>query len=121
MSARDSDDGRDRRKHARGPAPVAATLLIGAPVPVARVVDVSIGGMLLELPMGIDPPRLGTSGTAQLTRGPSILVRHARVVRVRWLGRDKGKVMPPAVALVFDDADLEAARRWERMIWTQPS
>ena len=84
------DDGRDRRRHARGPAPVAATLVIappwGAAVPVSRVVDVSIGGVLLELPMGIQPPPLGASGTAQLTRGPSILERHARVVRVRWRG-----------------------------------
>ncbi len=120
MSERASDDGRDRRRHVRGPAPVAATLVIGEPVPVARVVDVSIGGVLLELPMGIEPPRLGAAGTAQLTRGPSILERHARVVRVRWLGRDKGRVMSPAVALVFDDADLEAAGRWERMIWSQP-
>jgi hypothetical protein len=116
----DDGDGRDRRRHARGPAPVAATLIIGSAVPVARVIDVSIGGVLLELPMGIEPPRLGASGTAQLTRGPSILERHARVVRVRWRGREKGKQLPPAVALAFDDADLEAARRWERMIWTQP-
>lgn len=117
------DEGRDRRKHVRGSAPVAAALVVGGAgaVPVARVVDVSIGGLLLELPMGIEPPALGASGTAQLTRGSSILERHARVVRVRWLGRDKGKVMPPAVALAFDDADLDAARRWERMIWTAGS
>lgn len=126
MSTR--DEGRDRRKYARGPAPVSATLVMsrasdarapmntGIPVPIARVIDVSAGGVLLELPMGIEPPALHASGFAQLTRGASYLERHARVVRVRWGGRDKGKFMAPAVALSFDDADLEAATRWERMI-----
>ena len=122
------DEGRDRRKYARGPAPVSATLVMsratderlpvnaGNPVPIARVIDVSAGGVLLELPMGIEPPALHASGFAQLTRGASYLERHARVVRVRWGGRDKGVPMAPAVALSFDDADLEAATRWERMI-----
>ena len=153
MSTR--DEGRDRRKYARGPAPVSATLVMsrasdaraqfsaeasatqfsaeasatqfsaeasaarlnaGIPVPIARVLDVSAGGVLLELPMGIEPPALHASGFAQLTRGASYLERHARVVRVRWGGRDKGKSMAPAVALSFDDADFEAATRWERMI-----
>lgn len=102
---------------------MSATLVVtsaavepSAAVPIARVVDVSAGGVLLELPPGIDPPALHAAGLAQLTRGAAYLERHARVVRVRWSGRDKGVVVPAAVALSFDDADLEAATRWERMI-----
>ena len=109
------DEGRERRKHERKPAPVAALLVVGGvPVPIARVIDVSVGGVLLELPMGVDPPALHAAGFAQLTRGDSSLQRHGRVVRVRWGGKDRGE----AVALSFDDADLPAATRWERMITT---
>lgn len=108
--------GRERRKHARRPALIMVTLVIGKHVPIARLIDVSVGGVLLELPLGTEPPTMHASGTALLTCRASSLQRHAMVVRVRWVGRDKGKPMPPAIALSFTDADLEAATRWERMI-----
>jgi hypothetical protein len=110
------NEGRDRRRHFRQPGLVACTLVIGEPVPVARLIDVSVGGVLLELPRGFLPPALHASGTALLTCGASSLQRHAKVVRVRWSGREKGEPTPPAIALSFDDADLETAMRWERMI-----
>lgn len=118
--ADDGTDVRDRRRHGRGNAPVSATLVIGEapgrPVPIARVVDVSAGGVLVELPMGTEPPSLHASGTAVLASGTSAVQRHARVVRVRFGGSDKGKPMAPALALAFDDADLDAAIRWQRML-----
>jgi hypothetical protein len=41
-------------------------------------------------------------------RGGRSIVREGRVVRVRWTGRDRGRPLPPAVALVFDDGDVAA-------------
>lgn len=109
-------EGGDRRKHARGSTPVSATLVIGQSIPIARVIDVSAGGVLLELPLAVDPPPLHAAGMVELTRGESLVMRHARVVRVRFMGRHKGAPMAAAVALAFDDADLDAAMQWERIM-----
>lgn len=109
-------DSSDRRRHARAPTQLSVALVIGAPVAIARVIDVSAGGGLLELPLGVEPPPLHAAGFAQLTRGETTLQRHGRVVRVRYAGRHRGAPMPAAIALAFDDADLDAAMQWEHIM-----
>ena len=90
--------------------------LEGVNVTVVRVVDASTGGVLLELPFDREPPRLSSRGIATLRRGNDVVERGARVVRVRWGGREKGVRVPPAIALVFEDADADAAARLEAML-----
>ena len=107
-------DEPNRRRHARVPVEVALELVIdGAPVVVARVVDASPGGALVEV---ASPPPLSATGRAVLRRGDASVERHARVVRIRWGGRDRGERVKPAVALVFDDADQDAAARLEALL-----
>ncbi len=107
----------DRRRHARVPAPVAVDVVIGGDaVSVARVVDVSVGGVLVELFPGQAPPALAAHGSAVVRHGDAVVTRGARVVRVRWGGRERGVAVPAAVALVFDDSDDDAAARLEALL-----
>ena len=99
----------ERRRHARSSSGVSATLEIhGAGLPVTRIVDLSAGGALLEGAQDVALPALGARARATLARGQRSIARGARVVRVRWAGRDRGRRMAPAIALVFDDGDALA-------------
>jgi hypothetical protein len=62
------------------------------------------------------PPALNTRGTATITKGGASVERKARVIRVRWKGREKGAALPAALALVFDDSDDDAAAKLEEML-----
>ncbi|MBI1948678.1 MAG: PilZ domain-containing protein [Deltaproteobacteria bacterium] len=96
----------ERRRHARSGSVVSARLeVLGAALAVARIVDLSAGGALVEIDAGTAPPPLGARARATLLRGGRSIVREGRVVRVRWTGRDRGQPLPPAVALVFDDGE----------------
>jgi hypothetical protein len=100
----------ERRRHRRQDPPVQGRLVVrdcaqGA----ARVLDLSLGGALVELPAGSTLPAMGARGQLWLTRGARTVMRGARVVRVRFSGREQGQPLPPAVALVFDDGDAGAA------------
>lgn len=67
----------------------------------ARLLDISAGGLLLELRHSVTPPALGTMVTIRLRREPSLIEQRGRVVRVRWRGRDRGALLPSAIAVVF--------------------
>lgn len=94
----------------------AALRLDGASLAVTRVLDVSAGGALFEVAADAVLPALGARASVVLTRGDHRAERSAHVVRVRWGGRERGAPLPPAVALVFDDGDAEAATRLERLL-----
>lgn len=99
----------DRRRHVRSSSGVSARLEVqGAALPVTRIVDLSAGGVLVEIEQGCMPPALGARAHATLARGQRSIARSARVVRVRWAGRERGRPMAPAIALVFDDGDAAA-------------
>ncbi|MCC7072115.1 MAG: PilZ domain-containing protein [Deltaproteobacteria bacterium] len=101
----------ERRRHARSSAVVSAQLDVqGSAWSVPRVLDVSAGGALLELAAGAPVPPLGARGRATLARGAVSVELAIRVVRVRWTGRERGRPLPPAVALVFDDGERASAR-----------
>jgi hypothetical protein len=108
-------DEPNRRRHARAPALVEVALAMGgAPIPVARVIDASIGGAFLEV-RG-EPPALWSRCRCTVKRGDIVLERDARVVRIRWGGRDRGAPIGPAVALVFDEVDAESTARLEALL-----
>jgi hypothetical protein len=108
----------DRRRHERSRgAALALDLVVGAElVGGARLVDVSRGGLLVELPMGASPPALHARARATLKRDGVVVERPVRVVRIRWAGRASGASLPPALALVFDDPDSAAAASFASMI-----
>jgi hypothetical protein len=86
--------------------------------PPARVIDVSVGGALVEIGRGLTVPALHTSCRALLERDGVTVARGARVVRLRLAGRERGVPVDAAVALVFDDGDDDAARTLERWLST---
>lgn len=99
----------ERRRHARSSPQVQAALeLNGSTLRSTRVLDLSPGGALVEVGAGVALPPLGAKGQVRLWRGERTIVRGARVVRVRFTGRERGVPLPPAVALVFDDGDAVA-------------
>jgi hypothetical protein len=99
-----SDD--DRRRFARSQAAADIAIVVdGVMLKTARVVDVSLGGALVELDVGVSPPTLGAAARATVKRNGAEVERHARVVRVRWGGRERGKVVPAAVAFAFEDPE----------------
>jgi len=88
----------DRRSHVRDPqGSVAEIDFGGVTTSSGRIVDISPTGALVELPHGTLPPALGAEG---VVRSASIQAR-ARVVRVRFVGRERGQQLPPAIALSF--------------------
>ena len=102
----------DRRRHARSRSAVRVHIEVeGATLAVTRVADLSAGGALVEVEPGSALPALGARVQARLVRDDRAITRGARVVRLRWTGRERGVPMPPAVALVFDDGDAMAAAR----------
>jgi hypothetical protein len=110
----------NRRRHFRLPTRMSVKLVLanndvieGA---AARMIDVSVGGALVEIARTTSIPPLHAVCRAVLERDGTTITRHARVVRVRLAGREKGARIEPAVALVFDDGDDEAARTLEKLI-----
>lgn len=102
----------ERRRHARSTLQLRATIDVqGAKLAAARVVDLSAGGVLIEVEPDVALPALGAHALAHLARGDRSVTRGARVVRLRWAGRELGVAIPRAVALVFDDGDATAASR----------
>lgn len=100
----------ERRRHARSSLRLRATIDVqGANLAATRVVDLSAGGALIEVEPGAALPALGARVLAHLAQGDRSVTRGARVVRLRWTGRELGVAVPPAVALVFDDGDATAA------------
>ena len=109
----------NRRRHER--ERVAADVVVslyanGAAVPIARVIDASLGGALLEIARDTAPPALSSTCRCMVSRGATSIERGARVVRIRWGGRERGEPVLPAVALVFDDADADAAQKLDTLL-----
>lgn len=104
-------DEPNRRRHARAPALVEIALSAAA---VVRVIDVSIGGAFVEV--GGEPPALSSRCRCTVRRGDVVIERDARVVRIRWGGRERGAPIPPAVAVVFDEVDAESVARLEALL-----
>jgi hypothetical protein len=92
------DDSNRRRHHrARDLAGVPVSLG-GTAAQVTRVVDVSLGGALLE----IDRPVALRDRVVVMV---GAVARAGRVVRIRWCGRERGAQMPMACAVMFDEGD----------------
>jgi len=70
-------------------------------IPATDVVDVSAGGLFIE---GLQLPLHSEVDVTFVDVDATV---HARVVRVRLAGRQRGLAMPPALALLF--AETEAA------------
>jgi hypothetical protein len=107
----------DRRRHTRSSSGLVAHVeLAGAPLAIARLLDVSPGGAMLEMSPGAPRAGSGARALTRLVRGDRVVMRGARVVRLRWSGRERGRPVPPAVALVFDDGDTAAALRLAELL-----
>ena len=110
----------ERRRHPRRVVGVEARVELidggGPPTLTGAVVDVSAGGVLLELPPGASPPPLGVRARITLVRDAQAVLRGARVVRLRLAGRARGHPLPRTCAWVFDDGDEDAARRLARLL-----
>lgn len=117
---RDPRDSNERRRHARRPAHASVELLLSPPPGPVSLVDVSFGGLFVEL-AGPDParhavPALATRGRVQIRQGDVVVERRVRVVRIRWGGRERGQPVPPGLALAFEDLDDEKAALFEALL-----
>jgi hypothetical protein len=106
----------DRRRHPRLAAGVSARVEGARGALTGVVIDVSVGGVLLELASPADVPALGARARIMLERDGQSITRDGRVVRLRLAGRDCGRPMSRACAWVFDDGDEDAERHLARMI-----
>ena len=106
----------DRRRHPRLAAGVSARVEGARGVLSGVVIDVSIGGVLLEVATAADVPALGARARIMLERDGQSVARNGRVVRLRLAGRDCGRPMARACAWVFDDGDEAAEHQLARMI-----
>lgn len=106
----------DRRRHPRLAAGVSARIEGARGLWAGVVVDVSVGGVLLEVASPADLPALGARARIMLERDGQSVTRNGRAVRLRLAGRDCGRPMARACAWVFDDGDEDAERHLARMI-----
>ncbi len=111
----------DRRRHPRLPARIAVTLSCASArhdVAAPQVLDASLGGLFVELPLGAALPALGEHVDVVLQRDALVLAQSAQVVRLRHGGRARGALTAPAVALLFDaeHSDGAAEQQLEAML-----